>query len=325
MRLLASISISLITCFVAVGAPAQTAQWPDRVVKIVVPYTPGPGPTDSVARVVAESLQRKLGQPFIVENRPGASGNISSVYVIAAPADGATILVGAAGPIAVNPSLFRSLPFDPERDLTPLAFIGEEMFALVVHPSVGARSLTDLLARIKEKPGRFSFSSGGNGAGTHLAGERFRTAAGVDILHVPYKGGIPALNDVLAGVVPMTFTFVQNAASMAKAGKVNVIAVTGSQRSPLLPDVPTLSEAGLKGADFTSWYGFMVSAKTPQPLAEKMRQALYSALREPEIRRKLEEQGLRPKEMDAAEFKSFLHKETQRMSAIVRAANITID
>ncbi|NDZ13309.1 tripartite tricarboxylate transporter substrate binding protein [Variovorax sp. WS11] len=290
-----------------------------------MPYTPGPGPTDSVARMVAENLQRRLGQPFIVENRPGASGNISTEYVIAAPADGATVLVGAAGPIAVNPSLFKSLPFDAEKDLAPLAYIGEEMFALVVHPSVNARSLQELLARIKEKPGTFSFSSGGNGAGTHLAGERFRMAAGVDLLHVPYKGGIPALNDVVAGVVPMTFTFVQNAANMAKAGKLNVIAVTGAQRSPLLPDVPTLAEAGLKGAEFTSWYGFIVSGKTPAALAEKMRQAFYAALREPEIRRKVEEQGLRPKEMDAAEFKSFVHKETRRMSEIVRTANITIE
>ncbi|WP_077002871.1 tripartite tricarboxylate transporter substrate binding protein [Variovorax sp. KK3] len=325
MRTLPALLCAAILGLSAATAPAQNANWPSRAVKVVVPYTPGPGPTDSVARMVAEKLQRKLGQPFVVENRPGASGNISTEFVIAAPADGTTVLVGAAGPIAVNPSLYKTLPFNAERDLAPLAFIGEEMYALVVHPSVEARSLKDLLAKMKDKPGSFSYGSGGNGAGTHLAGERFRMAAGVDMLHVPYKGGIPALNDLIAGVVPMTFTFVQNAASMAAAGKLRVIAVTGARRSPILPDVPTLAEAGLPGAEFTSWYGFMVSAKTPPALAQKMQGAFYEAMRDPAIRQKIDELGLQHREMSADEFRAFVRRETQRMSEIVQRAHITLE
>lgn len=310
----------------AIGAHAAPAPaWPPATVKIVVPYPPGPGPTDSAARMVAENLQRRLGRAFIVENRPGGSGNISTEYVLGQPADGATVLVGAAGPISVNPSLYKDMHFDTVHDLAPLAFIGEEMYALVVNPSVKATNLPELLQKIRASPGRFSFSSGGNGAGTHLAGELFARTAGVDILHVPYKGGIPAINDVVAGVVPMTFTFVHTAAQLAQAGKVNIIAVTGPERSATLPRTPTLKELGMPGATFTSWYCFMASAKTPPAVQAQLAKELDTAMADPSIKARIEQVGLEPRQMGRAQLAAFIEAQTKRYADIVRSANIRVE
>lgn len=324
-RLIASLLSFSAIAAAAPACVAGEANWPPATVKIVVPYPPGPGPTDTAARRVAENLQNRLESAFIVENRPGGGGNISTDYVLSQPADGATVLVGAAGPIAVNPSLYKQMRSVPARDLAPLAFIGEEMYALVVHPSVGVTSLSQLLGKMKAAPGKFSFASGGNGAGTHLAGALFGKTAGVEIVHVPYKGGIPAVNDVIAGVVPMTFTFVHTAEQLAKAGKVNILAVTGQSRSATLPQVPTLAELGLPGATFTSWYCFMASAKTQEAVQAQIAQELDKALADPAIRAKLERTGLEPRQMARPQLAAFIEAQGKRYAEIVRAANIKVE
>ncbi len=309
----------------APDATGQTAAWPDKAVRIVVAYPPGPGPSDTISRIVGERLQSKLGQPVLTDNKPGAGGNISTEFVVRAAPDGHTLLMGYAGPVSINPSLYKSLAFDPARDLAPISFVGDEMFALVVHPSVNASNIAELIARMKERPDRFSYASGGIGAGTHVAAELFLKAAGVRILHVPYKGGVAALNDVLAGNVPMTMANVTSAANFENAGKLKVLAVTGSSRSDKLPNVPTLEEAGLAGVRATMWYGFLLSAKTPPHIAERVYAEIESVLSEPEVQKKLGELGLHRKSMTRQAFASYLQAERQNWAAVIGSAGITAE
>lgn len=323
-RLVVALAAALAASLPFAAVQAQTA-WPDKTVKIVVPYPAGPGTSDRMARVLGEKLSKQLGQPFIVDNRPGASGNLGSDFVAKAVADGSTLLLSAIGPIAINPSLFKKLPFDVTKDLQPVAFVAEEPFALVTSKASGATTVKELIAKAKARPDRFSFGSSGVGSGTHVAGELFQRAAGVEILHVPYKGGTATINDVVSGLVTMTFTSLPLAASFHEAGKLNVLAVTGARRSALLPDVPTVAEAGVPGAQFASWYGVFAPARTPKPIVERINAQFQAALRDPEVTKNAEDIGLRLRPMTVAEFSDFVKAETARMQEVVRSANITLD
>jgi len=316
--------LTVAAAFACIGpAHAQTqSKWPERPIKIVVPYPAGPGTADTIARVVGEKLAQQLGQSVVVDNKPGASGNISTDYVVKSPADGYTLLLGAVGPIAINPNIFKNLPFNTAKDLVPVAFVGSESFALVASTNVGATDIKNLALRIKAKPESFSFSSSGVGSGTHLAGELFQRALGVKLVHIPYKGGTQAINDTVAGLVPITFTSAPVAAAFAKAGKLTVVATTGSQRSPSLPAVPTLTEAGFPAVVFTSWYGIFAPANLPRPLVERLHAAVEVSMQDTEVRRKLEEMGISTRAMGIDEFKRFVASETSRLGEIVRAANI---
>ncbi len=306
------------------GAAAQPA-WPDKAVRIVVPYPAGPGPADTIARVLGEKLTKQLNQPFVVENKPGASGNISTEFAVRAPADGYTLLLGAIGPIAINPSLFKSLPFDVSRDLQPVAFVGTENFVLTASPATGLTSLKDLVARAREEPESLGYGSSGVGSGTHLAGELLQRAAGIRLLHVPYKGGTSVMNDVLAGTIPLTFTSAPLAAIHQKAGKLNVLAVTSNHRTALLPDAPTMSEAGYPDAQFTSWYGFFAPAQTPKPVVDRIHAQIQLALEDADVRKRIADIGLTVRPMAVDGFRAFVKDETARIQALVRAAGITAE
>lgn len=320
----------LASCLTALGlatsalAQAPAPEWPSRPVRIIAQYAAGGG-SDVIARIVAEHLSRRTGQPFIVENRPGGGGNISTEMVVRAPADGHTLLIAASGPIAVNRHLYKKLAFDPTTDLTPIAFAASEMFALVAHPSAGFSSVQDFIAKAKAQPSKYSFASGGVGAGTHLTAELFRRAADIELVHVPYKGGVPALNDVVAGVVPVTFANVTSASNFQKAGKLDVLAVSGPQRSPSLPQVPTMREAGLRNADSIAWYGFMAPAGVPQALAERMNAAFNEALRDPAIVRKLAELGMQQRVMSRNEFLALIKGDTDHWGSLIRTLNISAE
>ncbi|MCW5653590.1 tripartite tricarboxylate transporter substrate binding protein [Hydrogenophaga sp.] len=318
---------ALIVATSVVSATHASAQstWPERTVKIVVPYPAGPGPADTIARILGEKLAKQLGQPFVVENKPGASGNISTEYAVRSPADGYTLLLGAIGPMAINPNIFKSLSFDVSKDLQPVSFVGTENFVLVTGTSTGVTSLKDLVVRAKEKPDAFSYGSSGVGSGTHLAGELFQRAAGIRLLHVPYRGGTSVINDVLAGTIPLNFTSAPLAAIHQKSGKLNVLAVTSNVRTTLLPDAPTMSEAGYPEAQFTSWYGFFVPAQTPKPIVDRIHSQINLALEDPDARKRIADIGLTLRPMTIDGFKSFVKDETARIQGLVRSANITAE
>ncbi len=322
-KIMVALSLAIISLFSS-QVNAQGA-WPERAVKIVVPYPAGPGPADTIARIVGEQLYRQLSQPFIVDNRAGASGNISTDFVVKSPADGYTLLLGAIGPIVINPAIFKGLNFDPLKDLRPVSYVGAEGYVLVANPSVGAASVKELVAMIKERPNRFSFASSGVGSGTHVAAELFQHAAGVKLLHVPYKGGTPGLNDVVSGQVSLTFTTVPMAANFMRTGKLQALAITGSKRAAILPDTPTMAEAGYPEAVFNGWYGFFVPARTPKKIVERIHAQIDLALSEPEVRKKIEDLSIQIQGKTDHEFSDFVRFETERLGRTIRAANISVD
>ncbi|MBB3179200.1 tripartite tricarboxylate transporter substrate binding protein [Variovorax sp. Sphag1AA] len=324
MKALAKLAVAAALSFMGFAQAQVPPRWPERPIRLVVPYPAGPGSADTIARVIGEKLETVLGQPVIVENKPGASGNISIDYVVKSPADGYTLLIGPVGPIAINPSIFNDLKFDTAKDLAPVSFVGSESFALVAAANVGATDIRNLTEKIKAKPETFSWGSSGVGSGTHLAGELFQRALGVKLIHVPYKGGTRTINDVAAGLLSITFTSTPIAASFAGTGKLTILATTGTRRSALLPAIPTMSEAGYPGVLFISWYGVFAPANVPPPIVERLHAAINIALQDPEVRGRLARYDIATKPMSIDEFKEFVVSETSRLGEVVRAANIRV-
>ena len=309
------------------AAPAALAAdaYPSRPVTLVVPFPPG-GPTDALARRLAEKLKQPLGQTVIVENRAGAGGNIGSEYVATAKPDGYTILFGTSGPLAINVSLYKNQGYNPETSFAPIIRIGHLPNILVVNPSVPATNAQELIAYAKKNPDKLSYASSGNGASSHLAGILFNQMAGTRIMHIPYKGTGPALNDLLGGQVSMSFTDILTALPYIKAGKLRAIGLASAQRSAALPDLPTLSEQGLSGYDVSVFFGIVAPKATPAETVARLNQAFQAALSDPAIEQTLRNQGIvRAQDQTPQGLSRFITTEVPKWRTLIKSANVSID
>lgn len=301
------------------------AGWPSGPIRFVVPYPPG-GPTDLMARLLQPELQKRLGATVIVDNKGGAGGNVGSAEVARqAPADGQTLLLAASGPMAVNASLFRTMPFNALTDLAPVIQISSFPLVLEAHPSLGVRTLKDFVARVRKEPGALTYASAGNGTPQHLAGEIFGKAVGARLTHVPYRGAGPALNDVVGGQVPVMFDIVASSLPHLQAGKLVPLAVTSATRSKALPDVPTLAEAGLPGVELTAWHGIAVRAGTPKPIVDKLNTTLNAIFAEPAFRQRWEALGTPVVGGTPEQFGALIRTESVRLGRVVRESGATAE
>jgi len=309
----------------ALAAPyvARAAEFPTRPVRLVVPFPPG-GPTDTIARLVAPRVERGWGQPVVVENRGGAGGNIGTAAVARAAPDGHTLLLVASSH-AINPSIFRALPYDPLRDFVPVALLASSPFVLVVHPSVPANSLAELIALARARPGRLNYASASNGSGNHLAMEMLKAAAGVDLVHVPYAGAAPATTDLLAGQVPVMFNNMVSAVPHIPAGRLRALAVSGQRRAAALSEVPTVAESGFPGFDATTWYGVLAPARTPPSIVAELNARFVTALDGAQQRERLAALGLDPTPMAPDAFGRFIESEMAEWGRAARAADVQVD
>ena len=304
----------------AVPGAAWTQGWPSKPIRAIVPFTPGSA-TDIMARTVAEKLSAQLGQPVVIENRPGAGGTIGEGLVAKADADGYTILIHSSS-YTVTPSTYENLPYDTLRDLTGVAPLGLLPNVLVIAPSKRIRSVAELIAAAKAKPGALNVASIGTGSATHLNAERFRLGAGIDVVHVPFKGTPEALTEVMTGRVDYYFCPVTAALPLIKDGRVLALAVGSSKRSVALPDLPTTLELGVKDSDYNFWVGMFAAAKTPREVLQRLYQETAKALRAPDVREKLARLGAEPMDYTPEQFNTFLRNEIAANAALVKAAGI---
>ena len=301
-------------------AHAQDA-YPTKPVRIIVPYPAG-GVADLLPRTVGAKLSEKWKQPVVVENKPGASGNIGMAEGARAEPDGYTMVLAPTGNLTVNQFLFRELPFDVARDFTPVTLLATSPNVLVVHPSVPVKTFKELIAYAKANPGKLNFSSPGNGSGAHLAGELLNVEAGIKAVHVPYKGMAPAVSDLVGGQVQMMFAGISTALQHIKSGKLVALAIASPQRSPQLPEVPTVAESGYPGFDVTSWYGIVVRAGTPAAVVRKIHADMAEALAAADVKEKLSALGLDPSGNTPEDFQKMIAAESRKWSEIVRKADI---
>ena len=299
------------------GAGARAADWPTKPIRMLVGFAPGGG-TDTTARPIAQKLSEALGQQVIVDNRPGAAGNIATEIIINSNPDGHTILMGTIAALAINPSLYANLPFDPEKGLAPIIQAVDSTNILTLHPSVAAGSVKELIALAKSNP--LNAGSSGVGGTGHLAIELFNTMAGVKMTHVPYKGGGPAMIDLVAGNIQLIFATAASALPQIKAGKVKGIAVTTIKRSQLVPGLPTISEAGLKGFDANNWYGLLAPAKTPRPIIDRLNAETTKILNLPDIKSFLFNQGLDVAPGTPEQFAAYIKSERAKWAKVVKAS-----
>jgi len=298
--------------------------WPDRPVTLVVPFPPGGG-TDTGARIVAQRLSVKWNQSVIIDNKGGASGQVGADFVAKAKPDGYTILMGNLGTQAINPALFKKMPYDPDKAFAPISLVAELPLAMMVNPSVAAKSDKEFIALAKSQPGKLNYSSSGAGGGPHLAAEMFKDATGTFIVHVPYRGGGPAIADLLAGNVQLSFMTVLEASGHIKAGKLRALAVTSEQRVSALPDVPTLAEGTLPGFNSISWIGLVAPAGTPSAIVEKISADVREVIDMPDVKNRLIDLGGIPKATTPADFGRLIDNDRKRYAAIIKARGITAD
>jgi tripartite-type tricarboxylate transporter receptor subunit TctC len=313
-----------LSCALSLSAMAQTTPWPDKSVTIVVPFPAG-GSTDMVARAMALQMQTKLGQPFVVDNKPGATGTIGAGFVKRAAPDGYTLLVSSLGAFVVTPHLQKSVPYDATRDFDYISVPVQAPNVLVASPKQKERTVAEVIATLKANPGKVSFASSGNGSSDHLSAEVFWQQSATEGLHIPYKGGAPAINDLLGGQVDFSFQNVNAVLPHIKAGKLHAIAVTGDKRSPVLPDVPTLAEAGVKGAEVYSWQGLAAPKGLPPAVKDKLSAAAIAAINDPEVKKRMVEQGLEVVASTPAEFTAFQAREWARWKTLIETRKITAD
>jgi tripartite-type tricarboxylate transporter receptor subunit TctC len=307
-------------CFAGIAA-AQT-DFPTRTITMLVGFAPG-GATDTAARIIAKKLSENLGQTVVVENRAGAGGNIAHQQVATAVPDGYTILLGSVGPLSVAPHIITNLPYDPLKDLAPLTMAVTFPNVLVVHAGVPAKSLAEFVALAKQKPGSLDYASTGVGSASHLAGELFNQQAGVDIVHVPYKGGGPAMTDLLGGRVTAYYSTQSTAGPHIETGKLRALASTGLKRSPFMPDVPTIAESGYPGFEASNWYAFVTSSKVPVALQERWNRELVKALNSPEVKEQLAKHYLEPNPGTREELGKYIKSEYETWGRVVKKAGIT--
>jgi tripartite-type tricarboxylate transporter receptor subunit TctC len=320
---LAAAVLCFATAWLATPASAQGA-YPTKPIRLVVPFTPG-GVTDTSGRLIAEQLSKRLGQQVIVDNRPGASGNIGTQLVAAAEPDGYTLLLGFDGTLVINPHVFEKVPFNAPRDFAPIGKIGDAILILVAHPSVYATSLRDVIGLSKSKPEGLSYGTSGTGGTPHIGGELLKQRTGANLVHVPYKGGGQALTDVLGGNIPLVYTAVAGAQAHVKSGKLRAIAVSSAQRSKSLPDVPTFIESGIAGLndfEINSWVGLLAPAKTPKAVMDRLTTELNAVLTDPETRDRLNTMGISAAPGSADSFGDEIKRDLARYGQVVRAAGI---
>jgi len=313
------------TLGVVFSGMAAAATYPDKPIRMLVPYPPG-GITDVLSRSVAELLRKELGQPVIVENKPGANTALAAQALAAAPADGYTVMMAAAATVVMNPLLNAKLGYDPARDFTAVGRIAETPLVLVVRTDSPTRTLADLIAAARAKPGDTSFASTGMGSTLHLAGELLQLETGTQMLHVPYKGSAPALNGVLGGETQFMIDSVGSSIPLIKGGKLRAVAVTSAKRLPALPEVPTVAESGVPGFDVSTWFGLLVPKQTPAAIVTRLNAAVALAVRDPAFRAQFEAVGLVvPAPIDAAAFAKFIQAETAKWAPLIKAKNITLE
>jgi len=324
LRLTAKLGAAAALSLLALAGQAQDS-YPSKPIRFVVPYPPG-GPTDLMARLLQTALQTRLGVTVIVDNKGGAGGNVGSADVAKqAPADGHTLLLAASGPMAVNTTLFRSMPFNPLTDLVPVIQISSFPLVLEVNPKLGVTSVKELIALAKTHKPELSFASAGNGTPQHLAGELFNSQMDIKIAHIPYRGAGPALNDLLGGQVNVMFDILGSSLPYIQTGKLTPLAVTSAKRSPSLPNVPTMAEAGLAGYEFTGWHGIAVRAGTPPAVIDKLNSTLNAIFKDPEFHKKWEALGTPVVGGTAAQFGDLIKKETVRLGKVVKDSGVTLD
>ena len=321
-RKLALVVVSLAASLSA-ACPAHAQTYPDRLIKIVVPTSAGGG-NDAMARIVGSRLSERMKQPVIIDNKPGGNGAIATEFVAKAPADGYTLIFGYIATHGINPALSK-VNYDPVKDFAPIAEIAEAQEVLVVHPSVKANTVAELVALAKSKPATLTYASAGNGTAPHISGELFKQLAGIDMLHVPYKGSGPAVTDTLAGQTQVMFPSIVAANQFIKAGKLRALAVTGNKRSPLYPSLPTVAEAGVPGFQITQWYGFFAPAKTPPAVVDRLNKEIVAIMNEPDTKKKFADLGADIVTNTPAEFGKFVQSEYARWGKFIKEAKITAD
>ena len=315
---------ALALCAAAPAAFAQTPAYPSRAVTIVVPFAPGGG-TDIAARAVATRLQQKWGQPVIVENRGGAGGLVGADQVAKAKADGYTLLVGNLGTQSINPALYKKMPYDADKAFAPVALICELPFVMLVRPTMSEKSVQEVVAKAKTQPGKYTFASSGPGGSPHLTGEMLQIAAGVKLLHVPYKGGGPAMTDLMAGHVDMLFASALESVGFVRSGKLKAMAVTGKTRLPMLPEVPTVAESGFPGFDSGSWVAMLAPAGTPQAIVYKVSADVREIVNSPEVKQALASQGAIPHATTPTELGALIDAERRRYTKLIDERAIKVE
>jgi len=324
MRVFRRTMLALLPASLAVPRLARAqAAYPARPIRVIIPFGAGGG-TDNLVRILDPHVARSLGQPLVIENRPGAGGIVGTEAVARSEPDGYTVLA-LDSTFCINPGLFPSLPYDSARDFAPVAILANAPIVLLAHPSVPARTLQELIALAKTRPGSLAYASGGNGAPTHLGGEMFKMSAGVDITHLPYRGTGPAMNDIIAGHVPLAVNGLSASRPHILAGRVRALAVTGDARAAAFPEVPTFTEAGVPGVDMYTHWGVLVRAGTPDPVIQRLAAAFNEAVLREDLRQRLNDLGYVPAGGGPARYADTIGRETARFTEVIRAANVRPD
>lgn len=322
------LTVSSLSLLVAAALPAQAQQaqptYPERPVRLLVGFAPG-GANDALARLIATPLASDLGQPVVVENRPGVGSTVAIGEVARARPDGHMLVLGATGGHAIAPAIYSRLPYDATKDVLPVTLVANAANALIVHAGLPAKDLRELIQYAKAHPGSWNYASPGNGTIAHLAGELFKSMAGVDIVHVPYKGDAPALADVMSGQTQMTFASLPSALAGVRSGKVRILAVTSAKRVPALPDAPTIAEAGVPGYDFSTWYGVFTTGGTPPAVVDRLAKQIAQIVAQPANAEAIRRLGVEPATSTPAEFRRFVSAEMTRWGKVARDVNVKLD
>ena len=311
----------LITVAAFVISPAIAETWPTRPIRFIVPFAPGGG-GDVVGRIIGQRMSEQFGKPLVIDNRAGGGGTLGCELAAKAAPDGYTLLLGNVGPIAVGPALYPKLAYDPVRDFAPVTMIASFPNLLVANPGLPFKTVPELVAYAKSRPGTLNFASAGAGTSTHLAGELFKSVAGIDVVHVPYKGGAAAMTDIIAGQVAYYFGTMPSSMPLAKAGKLRALAVTSLTRSPAAPEVPTIAESGYPKFETAAWYGLMFPTGTPREIVARTNAATMVVLALPDIRERLVHEGSEPLGSTPAQFGAYIKAEIAKWSGVVKAANL---
>jgi tripartite-type tricarboxylate transporter receptor subunit TctC len=319
-----ALKFSLMIAIATSSVMAFAQSFPDRPVTIVVPFPPGGG-TDAGARLIAQKLSTRWGQSVIIDNKAGAAGMVGSEYVSRAKPDGYTLLIGNIGTFSINPSLYKKMPYDSEKAFVPVSMIAELPYFLLVTPTLKANNVKEFIAFAKANPGAVTYASSGSGSGPHLAGEMFEKATGLDMMHVPYKGGGPAAADVMAGHVNMYFSTVLESIGSVKSGKLKALGASSLVRSPAMPELPTIAESGVPGFDAASWIGIAAPAGTPPALVDKIAADIKAVISEQDTKQTLIQQGATPMPLAPAAFKARIESDRVRYAKVIKDGNVQVD
>jgi tripartite-type tricarboxylate transporter receptor subunit TctC len=317
-------TLLLAAALAALPMAAHAEGYPSKPIRFVVPYPPG-GPLDTIARLLGQKVSESVKQPVIVDNKPGAGGNIGADLVAKAPADGYTILMGAVATHAINPTLYAKIPYDPVRDFSPVTQVASTPNVLVVNPSVPASNVREFIAYAKANPGKLNFGSGSTGSAGHLAGELFKSMAGVEMTHIPYKGAAPAMQDLIGGQIHLMFDNMASSLTQVRAGRVKALAVTTAKRSSLAPELPTVAESGLAGFDISTWFGVFAPAGTPREAIARLHAEFTRALAAPDVREKMVNLGAEPVGNTPAEFAAYIRAEAEKYARVIKASGARAD